>query len=135
MAPGRYRGFVSRKSTCILLNIGYARTKDQLEGAMADDDRQSPLRQLADDDLEFVQRMVLASGSLKDVAAEYGVSYPTIRGRLDKLIDRLKTLVAGRPPDPMADLLADLIARGEIGAAAARSVLKLHREQLKKKGD
>jgi hypothetical protein len=100
----------------------------------ADDDRQSPLRRLNDDDLEFVQRLVLASGSLKDVAAEYDVSYPTIRGRLDKLIDRLKALVAGRPPDPMADLLADLISRGEITAAAAKAVLNLHRKLLKAKG-
>jgi hypothetical protein len=97
-------------------------------------ERQAPLRRLNDDDLEFVQRLVLASGSLKDVAAEYGVSYPTIRGRLDKLIDRLKGLVAGRPPDPMADLLADLIGRGEIGQAAARAVLNLHRKLLKAKG-
>src|SRR5205085_4091610 len=97
------------------------------------DDRQAPLRNLGDDDLEFVQRLVLASGSLKDVAAEYGVSYPTIRGRLDKLIDRLRSLVAGRPPDPMADLLADLIARGEIAASAAKAVLNLHRKQLKTK--
>src|SRR3954468_22936753 len=99
------------------------------------DERQVPLRHLGDDDLEFVQRLVLASGSLKEVAADYGVSYPTIRGRLDKLIDRLRALVAGRPPDPMADLLADLIARGEIGAAAARSVLNLHRKLLKSQGD
>ena len=99
------------------------------------DDRRMPLRSLGDEDLEFVQRLVLASGSLKDVAAEYGVSYPTIRSRLDKLIDRLRALVAGRAPDSMADLLADLIARGEIAAPAARAVLKLHREQLKKKGD
>lgn len=98
---------------------------------MANDDRQSPLRRLGDDDLEFVQRLVLASGSLKDVAAEYGVSYPTIRGRLDKLIDRLKALLAGRPPDPMADLLADLIGRGEVTAAAAKAVLTLHRQLLK----
>lgn len=103
---------------------------------MADaDDRPAPLRQLGDDDLEFVQRLVLASGSLKDVAAEYGVSYPTIRGRLDKLIDRLKARVAGRPPDPMADLLADLIDRGEIAPPAARAVLNLHRKLLKTKGD
>jgi hypothetical protein len=99
------------------------------------DDRQQPLRQLADDDLEFVQRLVLASGSLKDVAADYGVSYPTIRGRLDKLIDRLRGLIAGRPRDPVADLLADLIARGEIAPSAARTVLDLHRRLLKKKGD
>src|SRR5947208_15020148 len=102
---------------------------------MSDDpDRTQPLRQLPDGDLEFVQRLVLASGSLKEVAADYGVSYPTIRGRLDKLIDRLTALVAGRPRDPMADLLADLIARGEIAPSAAQAVLKLHRTQLKAKG-
>jgi hypothetical protein len=96
------------------------------------DESRAPLRQLADDDLEFVQRLVLSSGSLKDVAAEYGVSYPTIRGRLDKLIDRLRNLVAGRRPDPMAELLADLIARGDIAAATAKRVIKLHRELLKR---
>ncbi|HEX4589174.1 MAG TPA: DUF2089 family protein [Gemmataceae bacterium] len=99
------------------------------------EDREVPLRRLGDDDLEFVQRLVLASGSLKDVAAEYGVSYPTIRGRLDRLIDRLRARVDGRPPDPMADLLADLIARDEIAAAAAKTVLNLHRKLLKAKGD
>src|SRR5881628_2771411 len=91
-------------------------------------DRPVPLRQLGDDDLEFVQRLVLASGSLKDLAQAYGVSYPTIRTRLDKLIDRLEARVQGQPPDPMADLLADLIAKGEVAPSAARAVLKLHRE-------
>jgi len=100
------------------------------------DDRPVPLRQLGDDDLEFIQRLVLASGSLKDLAQGYGVSYPTIRARLDKLIERLEARVRGQPPDPMADLLADLIARGEVAPSAARAVLKLHRQLLKReKGD
>jgi hypothetical protein len=86
---------------------------------------------MSDEDLEFVQRFVLASGSLKDLAAEYGVSYPTIRARLDKLLDRLKALVAGRPRDLMAELLADLIGRGEIVPGAARSVLELHRRTIR----
>jgi len=90
-------------------------------------DADVPLCRLNKDDLEFIQRLVLASGSLKDLASEYGVSYPTIRVRLDKLIIRLRGLIEGKPPDPMADLLADLIARGEIGPSAAHSVLNLHR--------
>jgi hypothetical protein len=88
---------------------------------------------LSDDDLEFVQRFVLASGSLKELAQGYGVSYPTIRARLDKLLERLQALVAGRKPDPMADLLAGLVARGELTPGAGRAVLKLHREVLEKK--
>jgi hypothetical protein len=106
----------------------------RMEGSMGDP-ATPPLRQLSDDDLEFVQRMVLASGSLKELAQGYGVSYPTIRSRLDKLLERLRGLIAGRPPDPMAELLADLIAKGEIAPSAARAVLKLHRELLTAKGD
>src|SRR3954454_24345327 len=88
----------------------------------------SPLLELGADAPELALRFLLASGSLKDLAQEYGVSYPTIRGRLDKVLDRLRALVAGRAPDPMADLLADLVARGELAPGAARSVLKLHRQ-------
>lgn len=90
----------------------------------------SILDTLGDDDAEFVLRLVLASGSLKELAQEYGVSYPTLRGRLDRLIERLKALVAGRPRDPMAELLADLIEKGEIAPTVARSILKSHRQLL-----
>ena len=78
-------------------------------------DRRHPLHQLDEADLEFVLRLVLASGSLKDLASFYGVSYPTIRARLDKLIARLQDLLSGRKLDPMAGLLADLVEKGETG--------------------
>ena len=38
---------------------------------------------------EFVVNFLKASGSLKEMARRYGVSYPTMRNRLDALIDRL----------------------------------------------
>ena len=40
---------------------------------------------LEDEDVAFIRRFVLASGSLKEMAAQYGVSYPTVRLRLDRL--------------------------------------------------
>src|SRR5262245_33605159 len=95
----------------------------------------TPLMALDAEDQEFVIRFVLASGSLKDVAAAYGVSYPTIRARLDRLIARLKALSDGRPLDPMAELLSGLIERGEITGAAAKRVLKLHRDRLPTSGE
>ena len=91
--------------------------------------RPHPLEQLDAEEREFVLRFVLASGSLKDVAAQYDVSYPTLRARLDRLIERLRELSAGRKADPMADLLARLVERGELSAAAARRVLELHRKR------
>ena len=45
------------------------------------------LADLEDEDAAFIKKFVLASGSLKEVAALYGVSYPTVRLRLDRLID------------------------------------------------
>lgn len=41
---------------------------------------------LEEEDAAFIKKFVLASGSLKEMAGLYGVSYPTVRLRLDRLI-------------------------------------------------
>jgi hypothetical protein len=45
---------------------------------------------LPPDDQEFVLQFVKTSGSLKEMAAILGVSYPTVRNRLDDVIGKLK---------------------------------------------
>lgn len=45
---------------------------------------------LEDEDLSFLRRFVLTSGSLKDLASYYGVTYPTVRLRLDRLIQKIQ---------------------------------------------
>ena len=45
---------------------------------------------LSDDDLAFLKRFLLLSGTLKDLAKQYGISYPTVRLRLDRLIAKIK---------------------------------------------
>lgn len=87
-----------------------------------------PLLSLAEQELDLVLQLVLASGSLKDLAQAYGVSYPTIRLRVDRLIARVRQIVAGAQPDPMMQLLADLVEKGEITVTAARSVRDLYRQ-------
>ncbi len=87
-----------------------------------------PLLRLEAEDLEFVLRFVLVSGSLKEMATRYGVSYPTIRGRLDRLIERLRRFSEGREADPMAELLADLVEQGFLTNPAAKRILSLHRD-------
>lgn len=47
------------------------------------------LARLPADDLEFLTAFVLASGSLKELAQKRQQSYPTIRNRLDAIIERL----------------------------------------------
>lgn len=45
---------------------------------------------LENEDLEFIKNFVLHSGSLKEIAKIYEVSYPTVRLKLDRLIDKIK---------------------------------------------
>lgn len=45
---------------------------------------------LEEEDLVFIKRFLLASGSLKEIALEYGVTYPTVRLRLDRLIQKIR---------------------------------------------
>lgn len=45
---------------------------------------------LEPEDLEFIKNFVLKSGSLKEIAKLYEVSYPTVRLKLDRLIEKIK---------------------------------------------
>lgn len=45
---------------------------------------------LEDEDIVFMEKFVLNSGSLKKMAIEYEVTYPTVRLRLDKLIQKIE---------------------------------------------
>ncbi|MCP3742025.1 DUF2089 family protein [Rossellomorea sp. BNER] len=45
---------------------------------------------LENEDLEFIKNFVLKSGSLKEIAKIYEVSYPTVRIKLDRLIEKIK---------------------------------------------
>ena len=48
------------------------------------------LFRLPREDQRFVELFVLSSGSLKKMAELLGLSYPTVRSRLDGLIERLR---------------------------------------------
>ncbi|MCH5335523.1 MAG: DUF2089 family protein [Alistipes sp.] len=50
------------------------------------------LMQLPADEMEFVLDFVMCSGSLKEMAQKRGLSYPSVRNRLDDIIDRLNSL-------------------------------------------
>ena len=45
---------------------------------------------LEDEDIVFIKRFLQASGSLKEIAKHYDVTYPTVRLRLDKLIQKIQ---------------------------------------------
>ena len=86
------------------------------------------LHKLSNEDLDLISDLVLASGSLKDLAEVYSVSYPTIRLRLDKVIERLRQVRENKVPDKLTLLLAQLVERGEMSASSARSIRETARE-------
>jgi hypothetical protein len=97
---------------------------------MAETSSTHVFKHLSSSEQNMLLELLLASGSLKDLAKEYGVSYPTIRTRLDRLIQRVQELQQPNAPDPLAHKLADLIEQGQISTAAAQAVLEMHRKLI-----
>jgi len=88
---------------------------------------------LSDEDIHFLKRFLLASGSLKALAKEYGVSYPTIRARLDRLIEKVKAADAPQATDAFRRQVQLLVAEGVIGVSTARGLLDAHEQVLAQK--
>jgi len=83
---------------------------------------------LDEDDLQLIRRFVVLSGSLKELAADYGVSYPTIRARVDAVIERLRLLDRNSADDVLEARLRVLVADGELAPRMAKELLRLHKE-------
>lgn len=88
------------------------------------------LEALDDDDLQFLKRFLLASGSLKDLAVVYEVSYPTVRARLDRLIAKAKTADDEKLTDPFERKLKLMVADGQLSANLAKDLINTHRSAL-----
>ena len=50
------------------------------------------LARLSPEGIDLAERLILAGGNLKDVAGDVGISYPTLRRRVDTLIEELESL-------------------------------------------
>ena len=84
---------------------------------------------LTDEDLAFIKRLVLASGSLKELAKAYDVSYPTIRIRLDRLIAKIEVLDEQRDATEFERRLSLLYADGRMDEMTFNAILAAHREE------
>jgi hypothetical protein len=93
------------------------------------------LTALDEEDLQFLRRFLLSSGSLKAMAQEYGVSYPTVRARLDRLIAKVQTAEDTRIRDPFERKLRLLVADAQLSAALAKELLEAHHSSLGRRND
>lgn len=89
------------------------------------------IKGLSEEDWQFIKRLLLASGSLKDVANQYGISYPTVRIRLNRLIEKVQILDLKKPKTKFHQKIQLLVAEGRLDLSVAKSLLKVFEESSK----
>lgn len=90
------------------------------------------LADLEDEDAAFIKKFVLASGSLKEVAALYGVSYPTVRLRLDRLIQKIR-LGESAAADPYITLVKRLAMEDKMDFETAKLLISQYKKATDQK--
>ena len=85
----------------------------------------------SDEDMAFVKRFVLASGSLKAMAEAYGISYPTVRLRLDRLIQRIRIFDSETITSEFERVLRAQFADGKIDQDTFKQLLAAHQRELR----
>jgi hypothetical protein len=84
------------------------------------------IEQLNDEDLAFLKRFLMASGTLKEVARQYGISYPTVRLRLDRLIQKVTLLESMQTPSEFERRLRASYADGRMDAETFHQLLQAY---------
>ena len=83
-----------------------------------------PLATLSADDQIFVAAFVRCHGSIKQMEKFFGVSYPTIKNRLNKIGAQLPFAEIDPPPDAERPPASDLLSRLERGEMTVDEVLQ-----------
>ncbi len=86
------------------------------------------LDNLAEEDLAFIKNFVLSSGSLKQMSQLYQVSYPTMRLRLDRLIEKIR-LNDNETEDPFILLVKSLAIDDRYDVDTARILIDEYRKR------
>ena len=76
-----------------------------------------PLAQISAEDQVFVAAFLRSHGSIKEMERVFGVSYPTVKNRLNRISDQLEFVETDPVPSQMEVLR--LLRLGEISATEA----------------
>lgn len=88
------------------------------------------LAALDSEDLGFIRKFVLSSGSLKEMARLYGVTYPTVRLRLDRLIQKIR-LGEDAAADPYVTLIKRLAMEDRMDYDTAKLLIAEYKRTQK----
>lgn len=87
---------------------------------------------LEEEEVAFIRKFILASGSLKEVAGQYGVTYPTVRLRLDRLIQKIK-LTENTAADPYIATIKRLAMNEKLDLDTAKVLITEYKKTCKEK--
>lgn len=86
------------------------------------------LLHLDDEDIHFIKNFILASGSLKEIAGQYGVTYPTVRLRLDRLIQKIQ-VNENAEKEPYIALIKRLALNDKMDYDTAKLLIQEYRKE------
>ncbi len=110
---------LTRGADIVVERVRFAASKIAIEGEF----ELPPLARLPSEDQVFIMAFIRCHGSIKDMEQMFGISYPTVKNRLNRLAGGLE-LVETRPFPAEKDTEEDggvlsELERGEITAAEA----------------
>ncbi len=86
------------------------------------------LTDLSSADIAFIKQFILASGSLREIAKIYDISYPTVRSRLNQLIEKIQSS-GDKEDDSYIKLIRRLTIEEKIDFTAANLLISRYREE------
>ena len=89
------------------------------------------MRELEEEDVAFIRNFILASGSLKEIANQYNVSYPTVRLRIDRIIQKIK-INENREADPYVSLIKRLAVNDKIDFETAKILINEYKKTVRR---
>lgn len=84
---------------------------------------------LDDEDITFIKKFVMSSGSLKEIANYYDVTYPTVRLRLDRLIQKIQ-VSENTANDPYIAVVKRLALNEKIDFETAKVLISEYKKAI-----
>lgn len=82
---------------------------------------------LDDEDLSFIKNFILSSGSLKEIAKQYEVTYPTVRLRLNRLIQKIQ-ISEDNANEPYISLIKRLAVNDKLDFETAKILVSEYKK-------
>ncbi|MEG1470694.1 MAG: DUF2089 family protein [Anaerovoracaceae bacterium] len=90
------------------------------------------MENLEDEDIVFIKKFILNSGSLKKIAGDYKVTYPTVRLRLDKIINKIQ-IQEEENSEPYVKLVKKMALEDRIDFETAKLLINAYKKDIKRK--